>query len=108
LLGGRFAVKDVIESLTEPSKVISDQYGMSAITLKTGTVYVGRIVNEGADLVQIQENVFGPSDVRDFSRKEIEKIEPSPVSLMPPGLVNSCKAEEVADMVAWLLSGIKK
>jgi putative heme-binding domain-containing protein len=108
LLGGRFRLHEIIESLTEPSKVISDQYGMSAITLNTGTVYVGRIVNEGPDLVQIQENVFGPSDVRDFARKEIQKLEPSPVSLMPPGLVNTCSAEEVADLVAWLISGIKK
>jgi putative heme-binding domain-containing protein len=108
LLGGRFALKEIIESLTEPSKVISDQYGMSAVTLKNGTVYIGRIVNEGADLVQIQENVLEPSDVRDFSRKDIQKIEPSPVSLMPPGLVNTCKAEDVADLVAWLVSGVKK
>lgn len=108
LLGGRFGLKEIIESLTEPSKVISDQYGMTAITLKNGTVYIGRVVHEGPDLVQIQENVFGPSDVRDFSRKEIDKMEPSPVSLMPPGLVNTCKAEDVADMVAWLISGVKK
>lgn len=52
--------------------------------------------------------LFGPSDVRDLSRKEVEKIQPSPVSLMPPGLLDSCKAEEVADMVAWLLSGSKR
>jgi putative heme-binding domain-containing protein len=108
LLGGRFPLKEIIESMTEPSKVISDQYGMTAVTLKNGTVYLGRVVHEGPDLVQIQENVFGPSDVRDFSRKEIKQMEPSPVSLMPPGLLNSCKPDEVADLVAWLLSGIKK
>jgi putative heme-binding domain-containing protein len=107
LLGGRFSVREIIESMTEPSKVISDQYGTSNVTLKDGTVHTGRLVNEGTDLVQILENLFAPSDVRDFSRKDVAKIEASPVSLMPPGLINTCQPDEVADFVAWLVSGIK-
>jgi hypothetical protein len=64
-------------------------------------------VNEGPDLVQIQENLFIPSDVRDFSRKDVAKLEVSPISLMPPGLLNTCHPEEVADFVSWLVSGLK-
>ncbi len=107
LLGGRFSVREIIESITEPSKVISDQYGTSTVTLKDGTVHMGRLVNEGPDLVQILENLFAPSDVRDFARKDVAKVEASPVSLMPPGLINTCQPDEVADFVAWLISGIK-
>jgi putative heme-binding domain-containing protein len=107
LLGGRFSVREIIESMTEPSKVISDQYGTVHVQLKDGTSHLGRLVNEGPDLVQIQENLFIPSDVRDFSRKDVAKLEASPVSLMPPGLLNTCHPEEVADFVSWLVSGIK-
>jgi putative heme-binding domain-containing protein len=107
LLGGRFSVREIIESITEPSKVISDQYGTVSIQLKDGTTHLGRMVNEGPELVQIQENLFVPSDVRDFFRKDVKKIEASPISLMPPGLLNTCHPEEVADFVAWLLSGLK-
>lgn len=107
LLAGRFGVKEIIESITEPSKVISDQYGTVNLTLKDGSVHLGRLVNEGPDLVQIQENLYIPSDVRDFARKEVAKLEASPISLMPPGLVNTCHPEDVADMVAWLLTGLK-
>jgi putative heme-binding domain-containing protein len=107
LLGGRFSTREIIESMTEPSKVISDQYGTANVTLKDGTDHMGRLVNEGPDLVQILENLFAPSDVRDFSRKDVLKIEASPVSLMPPGLINTCQPDEVADFVAWLVSGIK-
>lgn len=107
LVGNRFSVREIIESITEPSKVISDQYGTTNITLKSGAFFAGRLVNEGPDLVQIQENVFVPSDVRDFSRKEIAKLEPSSISLMPPGLVNTCHPEDVADLVAWLQAGGK-
>ena len=107
LLGGRFSVREIIESMTEPSKVISDQYGTVNVQLKDGTSHLGRLVNEGPDLVQIQENLFIPSDVRDFSRKDVAKLEISPISLMPPGLLNSCHPEEVADFVSWLVSGLK-
>jgi putative heme-binding domain-containing protein len=102
LVGNRFAVREIIESMTEPSKVISDQYGTTLVTLKNGASYAGRMVNEGADLVQIQENVFVPSDVRDFSRKDILKLDQSTVSLMPPALLNTCHPEDVADLIAWL------
>lgn len=107
LLGGRFSVREIIESMTEPSKVISDQYGTVSIQLKNGAAHLGRLVNEGSDLVQIQEDLFKPSDVRDFFRKDVLKIEASPVSLMPPGLLNTCHPEDVADFVAWLISGLK-
>ena len=107
LLGGRFSLREIVESLVEPSKVISDQYGTVNVTLKNGQTHMGRLVNDGPDLVQIQENLFAPSDVRDFARREVAKVEASPVSLMPPGLMNTCQPEEVADLVAWLLSGIK-
>ena len=105
LVGNRFTVREIIESMTEPSKVISDQYGTTLVTLKNGASYAGRMVNEGPDLVQIQENIFVPSDVRDFSRKDILKLEQSPLSLMPPGLLNTCHPEDVADLIAWLQKG---
>ncbi|MEY5025494.1 MAG: hypothetical protein RLZZ244_1022, partial [Verrucomicrobiota bacterium] len=107
LTGNRFSVREILESMIEPSKVISDQYATTQITLKNGNMHLGRVVNEGPDLVQIQENVFVPSDVRDFSRKEILKLELSPVSLMPPGLINTCHPDEVADLVYFLQTGAR-
>ncbi len=107
LAGTKFGVRELIESMTEPSKTISDQYGTTQVTLKSGEVFMGRKVNEGPELVTIQENVFTSSDVRDFARKDISKVEASPVSLMPPGLINTCHPEEVADLLAWLQSGAK-
>ncbi len=36
LMGHRLTVRGIIESMTEPGKVISDQYGTTAVTLKNG------------------------------------------------------------------------
>jgi putative heme-binding domain-containing protein len=107
LSGSKFGVRELIESMTEPSKTISDQYGTTQVTLRTGETFIGRKVNEGPELVTLQENVFTSSDVRDFARKDIAKVEASLVSLMPPGLINTCHPDEVADLLAWLQSGSK-
>jgi putative heme-binding domain-containing protein len=107
LSGSKFGVRELVESMTEPSKTISDQYGTTQVTLKNGDVFSGRKVNEGPQLITIQENVFTSSDVRDFALKDVAKIEAFPVSLMPPGLINSCHPDEVADLLAWLISGSK-
>jgi putative heme-binding domain-containing protein len=107
LSGSKFGVRELIESMTEPSKTISDQYGTTQVTLKSGETFIGRKVNEGPELVTLQENVFTSSDVRDFARKDISKVEASLVSLMPPGLINTCHPDEVADLLAWLQSGSK-
>ena len=108
LVGGRFGVREILESIIEPSKVISDQYGTVIVTLKDGTTYLGKLAGENPEMVQIQENLFTPSDVRAIPRKDIQKIQASPVSLMPPALIDTCQPEEAADLVSYLISGGKQ
>jgi len=103
----KFGVRELIESLTEPSKTISDQYGTTQVTMKNGDIFVGRKVNEGPDMLQLQENIFTSSDVRTLKHSDISKSEASPISLMPPGLINTCHPDEVADLFVWLQSGSK-
>jgi cytochrome c1 len=38
-------------------------------------------------------------------RSDVAKIEQSPISQMPPGLINGLNAEEVRDLIAYLMSG---
>ena len=38
-------------------------------------------------------------------RKQVTSIEPSKVSLMPPGLLNILTKDEVLDLLAYVLSG---
>ena len=107
LVGGRFGVREILESMIEPSKVISDQYGTVVVTQKDGTVYTGKLAGENPEIVQIQENLFAPSDVRAIARKDIQKLEASPVSLMPPALIDTCQPEDTADLVSFLIGGGK-
>src|SRR5262249_255646 len=46
---GRFSVRDLLESIVEPSKVISDQYAAVVIATSDGKTITGRIVNLHGD-----------------------------------------------------------
>jgi putative heme-binding domain-containing protein len=103
-LAGRFTPRDLLESLVEPSKVISDQYGAIVIEKKNGQVVTGRVGNLQGDSLQVIEDMFEPGRFTSVRRQEIESIRPSPVSMMPTGLLDSLQAEEIQDLVAYLLS----
>jgi hypothetical protein len=60
--------------------------------------------NLDGDTLNVIENMFAPNDFTDVKRGDIESIEPSKVSMMPEGLLNSLKEEEIQDLVAFLLS----
>ncbi len=108
LVGGRFGPREIVESIIEPSKVISDQFGTTIVTTKDGNAYMGRLAGESAEMVQLQENLYVPSDVRTIARKNITKMEASPISLMPPALIDTCQPEEAADLVYFLIQWIEE
>lgn len=103
-VAGRFSVRDLLESIIEPNKEISDQYGAIQITKKNGDVVIGRVGNLNADNLMVIENMFAPNDFTNVKRQDVVKIEPATISQMPEALLNSLSAEEVTDLMAFLLS----
>ena len=101
---GRFSARDLLESIVEPSKVISDQYGAVDIATADGRVIHGRIMNLGGDSITVNTNMLDPSAQVGVDRKQVEEIKPSKVSMMPAGLLNTLNQEEVLDLLAYLLS----
>ena len=103
-LAGRFSARDVLESILEPSKEISDQYGAIKILKKDGDLVVGRVGNLNGDSLSVIQNMFAPGDFTNVKRSDVESIEPSQVSMMPEGLFNYFKEDEILDLMAYLLS----
>jgi putative heme-binding domain-containing protein len=104
IASGRFSVRDLLESIIEPSKVISDQYAAVIITTKDGKEVVGRIVNFHGDNMMVMTNMLDPNGLTNVSRKKVESIEKSKVSMMPEGLLDTFKEDEILDLIAYLLS----
>ena len=99
----RFKRQDILESSTEPSKVLSEQYMNAAIETADGKVLIGRIVEETPDKVVLRKNPLEPETVT-IKKSEIESRSLSKVSPMPAGLLNTLTKEEILDLLAYLES----
>ncbi len=102
--GNRYTLRDLLENIIEPSKVISDQYESTQIDKTDGSVIVGRITSKDADTVSVAMNPLAPTDVVKVPLKDIKAQHPYPISMMPPGLLNALNEEEVLDLLAYLVS----
>src|ERR1043166_9721518 len=84
----RFMRRDILESLLDPSKVVSEQYQNTTVTLKSGDDVTGRILDETADrFVVITEPI---KQVKTSVLKStVAKREAAKLSPMPDGLARS-------------------
>lgn len=104
-VSGSFAVRDLLEAIIEPSRQISNLYGTMTVWKKDGETVTGWIPEETDTSVSVMENMFSEGKLTMIQRRDIERMEPSQVSLMPGGLLNTLKADEILDLIAFLLSG---
>ncbi len=103
-VAGRFSPRDLLESILDPSKEISDQYAAVEIRTTDERVVVGRIVNLNNDNVMVNTNMLDPGTNTSVDRKLIESMKPSKVSMMPAGLLDTFKDDEILDVMAYMLS----
>ncbi len=101
----RYNARTMLESLIEPSKVISDQYEASVFVLDSGKQVIGRVVNLNAERLLVSENMLDPGNLTSIARQEIEESFVSKTSMMPTGLLNNLTKDEVFDLIAYLQSG---
>jgi putative heme-binding domain-containing protein len=101
---GRFQLKDVVEAIVHPSKVVSDQYKASIVQTADGKVVSGRIVNESPEKITIVTDPENATKFVEVARSDIEEILPAAESLMPKGLLDQLNDREVLDLLAYVLS----
>lgn len=103
--GGRYSPRDFLDQIINPSKEINEQFVPTVLTKVDGTEIIGSIVNLNNKNVTVNTDPSDPWQRVDVDRAKVKSIEPSKVSLMPPGLLNMLTKEEVLDLVAYVLSG---
>ncbi len=103
--GGRYSPHDLLDQIINPSKEINEQFAPVVVTKTDGTTVTGVIVNLNGDTVQINTDLSDPDQRVGFDRKQVQSIEVSKVSPMPPMLLSMLTKEEVLDLVAFVLSG---
>lgn len=102
-VGSRFARKDILEAIIEPSKAISEQYASFLFTMNDGSMVGGQIAEENHYLLTLITDPISGTKVN-YPKGKVVKREMSTVSLMPPGLLYSCTQEDILDLLAYLES----
>jgi putative heme-binding domain-containing protein len=103
-VSSRFQRRDILESILEPSKVVSEQYMNTAIRTKSGDVVIGRIVEENANRIIVQPDPL-KMDRTEVKTADVEARKLSPISPMPEGLVSVLSKDEILDLIAYLEAG---
>jgi putative heme-binding domain-containing protein len=103
-VAGRFSPRDLLESILEPSKTISDQYEAVIIETTDGKLVSGRIVNLNGDTMMVMTNMLDPNDMASIDRKRVESVTSSKVSMMPKGLLDTLETDEILDLMAYMLA----
>ncbi len=104
-VGKRFNNLYLLESLIDPSKVVSDQYQASIFVKTNGQTVVGRVANLSGDNLMVITNMLEPGKFTNVATGDIEEVQRSRVSMMPNGLLDTLSEEEILDLLAYLKSG---
>ena len=111
----RFGAFEILQSILEPSANVSDLYSTKIIITKDDKTVKGKLDSEGeTNVVLIQAPLFDPETKTmswaggpkiSVKTSDIVSMEEDPISPMPPGMINGNKEDEIADMMAYLMSG---
>lgn len=101
----RYSMRDILVSVVDPSDSISDQYQASVIKLKDGSSLYGRIIYQNGLEIAVASNPYDFSKLTKAPADQVASIEPSQVSLMPPATIAMMNENELADLMAYLISG---
>jgi putative heme-binding domain-containing protein len=104
-VGTKFSARDLLESIIEPSKVISDQYQSQMLITKDGAAISGKVVGEENGELLIAISPLDASLTTKVKKADVVSTTPIKVSTMPPGLLNRLNQDELLDLLAYLISG---
>lgn len=106
-IASRFGREDFLKAVIEPSERIATNHRSQIIKLRDGKSVVGRVVWNGFrnSVLHVATNPMKLDEVVKIPKREIASHEESPVSPMPPGLINTMTREEILDLLGYL--GVK-
>ena len=100
----RYTLKDMMENIIEPSKVISDQYSSKVFKMKNGSEVVGRKGTEEDGTLHLMTNPYSADYTAEIKVADIKSEKEWHVSPMPPALIYSLNPDELSDLVAYIFS----
>ena len=90
----------LLENIVDPSATISKNYKMSVVVLDDGRVLNGVVVSPTERTITLQT----PTETLVLDRDAIEDQRETDLSLMPEGQLDRLSAEEIRDLISYLMS----
>jgi putative heme-binding domain-containing protein len=100
----RFSRLDLLETILEPSKSITDQYQDTEVLTLDGDLYVGRIERDDENGVALHR-LPPQDDVIEIPRDQISRRRLHPLSRMPSALLDVLTEAEILDLFTYVLAG---
>ncbi len=98
--GGRASLDYLLENIVDPSAIVPADYRVSEVELKDDRDLTALIVARTERTLTLQT----PTERLTIDRNEIVKIRETQSSLMPEGLLQGLKDQQICDLIAYLMS----
>lgn len=99
-VSARFNRHDLLMHILEPSKFIDEKFKLVTVTKKDGSTVTGSLESEDDERLTLRLNPIA-ADTTEIGKSMIRSRQISDISPMPPGLLNTLKAEQILDLLAW-------
>jgi len=103
-LAKRMDYKAILESTIHPNMVVSNQFEQHELTMKDGSLMIGKIVSEEDGYYSLVQSGLQPLTLTKVEKSKVAAKKGSKISMMPGGLINSMNAEELKDLFAYFVS----
>jgi putative heme-binding domain-containing protein len=99
-VSARFNRRDLLDHILNPSKFIDEKFRYVTVKTSDGKTITGSLESEDDERVVLRPNPLAPEKT-EIAKAMIKERSVSEISPMPPGLLNSLKAEQILDLLAW-------
>jgi putative heme-binding domain-containing protein len=96
---GRDSLDYLLENLVDPSASVNADFRMTVVAMSDGRVLNGLIKAQTEGTLTLQTQ----TDALVLDRRDIESLVPSPLSLMPDGLLAPLTETETRDLLSYLM-----
>lgn len=99
-VSSRFNRRDLLDHILNPSKFIDEKFRFVTVTTSDGKTLTGSLESEDDERVVLKPNALAPK-THEIGKAMIQERHVSEISPMPAGLLNTLKAEQILDLLAW-------
>jgi putative heme-binding domain-containing protein len=96
---GRFSTEDLFQAILYPNRAVAPQYRTTLFKTRNGQTHTGIVSFESADGVIV---LTGAASAVRLAETDIVARYPGNLSLMPGGLLNGLRPEQLADLYSYL------